>query len=180
MTLHTIKLVAAVLLAPYLFLLHGTAAAQGGTTPGQITLGNGERNVIELDGLANVDEGGIFTEVLINCENVVTRRANSTVLTFTKVTIEKPGWIVLHPIVDGRPNGKMISGYSYLQAGLNENTSVRIDHPAASGDKFLVMLHSDVNEDRTFDFVFVEDGVNVEDKAVFEGRRMIAHIISVP
>ena len=42
------------------------------------------------------------------------------------------------------------------------------------------MLHSDVDKDRVFDFVFVEDGINVEDSAVFEGTHMIAHIFSVP
>ena len=42
------------------------------------------------------------------------------------------------------------------------------------------MLHNDVDNDRVFDFVFVEDGINVEDRAVFEGMRMIAHIFEVP
>jgi hypothetical protein len=53
-------------------------------------------------------------------------------------------------------------------------------HPADAGAKYLVMLHNDVDADRVFDFVFVEDGINVEDRAVFEGTRMVAHFISLP
>ena len=44
---------------------------------------------------------------------------------------------------------------------------------------FLVMLHRDVNENREFDFVFVDER-NVSDKAVFEGAKMIAHPIAAP
>ena len=172
--------VLALALASCLVVSSAPTSAQADAAPPQITFGNGERNSIEIDGLVRVDEEGAFTEVRSNGEHVVKRRGNSTVVSFTNVFIEKPGWLVLHPVIDGKPDGKMVSGYAYLQAGSNENTSLRIDHPATSGDKFLVMLHSDVNDDRVFDFVFVEDGVNVEDQAVFEGSRMIAHIISVP
>ena len=41
------------------------------------------------------------------------------------------------------------------------------------------MLHSDVNENGEFDFVFVDD-VNVLDKAVFESTTMIAHVFAAP
>ena len=44
---------------------------------------------------------------------------------------------------------------------------------------FLVMLHSDVNDNRVFDFVFLEDG-HVVDKAVFEETKMIAHVFATP
>jgi len=37
-----------------------------------------------------------------------------------------------------------------------------------------------IDQDRVFDFVFVDDGINVEDTAVFEGTHMIAHIIEIP
>ena len=30
------------------------------------------------------------------------------------------------------------------------------------------------------EFVFVEDGINVEDTAIFEGTHMIAHVFVVP
>lgn len=44
---------------------------------------------------------------------------------------------------------------------------------------YVAMLHSDVNNDETFDFVFVDE-LNVADKAVFEGKTMIAHVIKAP
>ena len=107
-------------------------------------------------------------------------RANTTSISFPKVTIENAGWIVLHPVIDGRPDGDIVSGFAYLNEGQSADVMVKIQHPASAGDKFLVMLHSDVDQDRVFDFVFVEDGINVEDTAVFEGTRMIAHVIALP
>ena len=44
---------------------------------------------------------------------------------------------------------------------------------------FIVMLHSDVDRDQTFDFVFVDEN-KVEDEAVFEGTKMIGHAIAAP
>ncbi len=44
---------------------------------------------------------------------------------------------------------------------------------------FIVMLHSDVNENQVFDFVFVDE-VNVLDKAVFEGTKMIGFPFAAP
>jgi len=145
-----------------------------------LTMGNGEVNSIQAEGLTRQDGVSTFSDVRVGDSNVSTFRANSTAITFPEVMIEKTGWIVLHPVIDGRPNGDMVSGYAYLNAGQNENVTIQIDHPADAGDKFLVMLHGDVDQDRVFDFVFVEDGINVEDTAVFEGNRMIAHMISVP
>jgi hypothetical protein len=54
-----------------------------------------------------------------------------------------------------------------------------VDFDPAAGDMFLVMLHRDVNENREFDFVFVDER-NVVDAAVFEGTKMIAHPIAAP
>ncbi len=158
----------------------GPSAAQDAAAPPQITMGNGEANVISLDGLALSDGPTVFSEVRVDESAVKTFRAHSTALTFSQVTIEKNGWLVLHPVIDGRPDGDMVSGFAYVTAGENADVMVRIDHPAKRGDKFLVMLHSDVDEDRVFDFVFVEDGINVEDRAVFEGTHMIAHIFAIP
>ena len=154
-------------------------AEETSTTP-KMTMGNGERNMIQIDGLKRATTNTIFSDIRVNDADVITRRGHATTLTFSEVLIDKAGWIVLHPIVNGRPDGDMVSGFAYLDAGLNKDVTLNTDHPAKKDDKFLVMLHSDVDEDRVFDFVFVEDGINVEDKAVFEGTRMIAHIISVP
>lgn len=41
------------------------------------------------------------------------------------------------------------------------------------------MLHSEVDQDWIFDFVFLNDGISVEDPALFEGNGMITRLIIV-
>ena len=154
-------------------------AEEPSKTP-QITMGNGKLNAIQTEGLTRETSNTVFSDVRVNEADVMTRRGHATTLTFPEVLIEKAGWIVLHPVINGRPDGDMVSGFAYLNAGLNKGVTLNTDHPAKTGDKFLVMLHSDIDEDRIFDFVFVEDGINVEDTAVFEGTHMIASIITLP
>ena len=154
-----------------------TAPAQ---SRAQITLGNGERNAIDAKGVTREQGVSRYSEVRVDGEAVSSFRGDSVALTFPNVTIERPGFLVLHPVMDGRPNGDVVSGFAYLNAGANEDVTVRLNTPADAGRKFLVMLHNDVDNDRVLDFVFVEDGINVEDRAVFEGTRMVAHIITVP
>ena len=161
-------------------LLSGTASAQETPQRSQLTMGNGSANMIQVEGLVRQNRDAIASEVRVEGTNVSTLRTNTTAISFPEVTIEKAGWLVLHPVIDGRPDGDIVSGFAYLDPGQNENVTVRIQHPADADDRFLVMLHSDVDQDRVFDFVFVEDGINVEDTAVFEGTRMIAHLIALP
>ena len=164
-------------------LIAGCATAQEAYEEPQaprITMGNGTLNSIQMDGLTRTEGVATFQQVRVDGETVSMFQGDTVVLTFPEVVIEKPGFLVLHPVMDGRPNGDMVSGFAYLEAGTNENVTMRIDHPADAGSKFLVMLHSDVDGDRVLDFSFVEDGINVEDTAVFEGTNMIAHIFAVP
>lgn len=146
----------------------------------QITMGNGEANAIIVDGVTRANGHTSFSEIRVDGEHVSSFRADSHAITFPSVTAAGNSFIVLHPVMDGRPNGDMVSGFTYVPAGTHEDVTIRIDHPADPGRKFLVMLHRDMDEDRVLDFVFVEDGINVEDTAVFEGTRMIAHIFAVP
>ena len=146
----------------------------------QITMGNGAANMIEIDGMTRQEELEAASHVRVDDDRPSLMRANSTSITFPKVVAAQSGWIVLHPVIDGRPDGDIVSGFAYLDSGENADVKVRMQHPASAGDKYIVMLHKDADEDRVFDFVFVEDGVNVEDIAVFEGNRMIAHLISLP
>ena len=136
--------------------------------------------MIQIDGLTRADGVTQFSEVRVDGDAVYMFRGDSTAITFPRVVIENPGFIVLHPVMDGRPNGDMVSGFTYLDAGETENVTINIDHPADVGTKFLVMLHSDGDRDHVLDFNFVEDGINVADTAVFEGTRMVAHIFAVP
>lgn len=125
--------------------------------PPEVTLGNGEANWIIVEGVTRT--GPIFT--------------------FREVTIAGNGWLVMHPFKDGKPNGRVYVGATYVPAGTSNDVSVTIDTDPPAGEKFVVMLHRDVDEDQIFDFVFV-DAYNVEDEAVLEGNRMIAHTIAAP
>lgn len=122
-----------------------------------IGLGNGESNWIIVEG---------FT------------RAGNT-FTFSEVQIDGNGWLVMHPFENGRPVGDRYVGATYITSGDNRAVKIQVDEQPETGDQFIVMLHRDVNENREFDFVFVDER-NVLDKAVFEDRTMIAHQISAP
>jgi hypothetical protein len=123
----------------------------------QITLGNGEKSWIIVDDL---------------------KRDEST-LTFSEVNIDGAGFLVMHPFEDGKPNGDKYVASSYLKNGKNTNVDIKVHKGMTSGEPFIVMLHRDLNDNKVLDFVFVDD-TNVMDKAVFEGSRMVAHIIKAP
>lgn len=122
-----------------------------------MTMGNGAENWIDLDDLQR--DGGV--------------------LTFSNVKIEGDGWLVIHPFEDGKPNGDKYVGATFLKDGNNKDVEIKVHKGLDSGEMIIVMLHSDSNTNQIFDFVFIDD-VNVMDRAVFEGNKMIAHAISVP
>ncbi len=125
----------------------------------KISFANGEANWIITEGLSR----------------------NGRHITFKEARIDGNGWLVLHPFKDGKPNGAIHVGASYLRDGVNRDITIAVTQDAEPkpGEMFLVMLHSDVNEDQVFDFVFVDER-NVLDKAVFEGMTMIAHVFPAP
>ncbi len=140
-------------------VLMGCAAAAtlDPPAPTQITLGNGEANWIVTQGATR--DGATFT--------------------FREIRIDGNGWLVLHPFEDGKPVGHVYVGATYLMDGENLDVEIAVETAPPQGEMFLVMLHRDVNENREFDFVFIDER-NVLDKAVFEGTRMIAHPFAAP
>ena len=144
-----------------------------------IELGNGEKNWIMVDGLTRSADS-TYTEKRITSGGSAVRRGDGATLTFKEVHIEGDGWLVLHPFIDGKPNGDWVAGYSFVESGTNWDVAITLNPAPKPGTMFLVMLHSDSNSDGVFDFVFVEDGINVEDRAVFEGNRMVAHVFAAP
>lgn len=144
-----------------------------------IELGNGEKNWIIVEGLTRSADA-TYTEQRITSSSSAVRRGDGATLTFKEVHIDGDGWLVLHPFMDGKPNGDWVAGYTFVESGTNEDVSVTLNPAPKPGTMFLVMLHSDSNSDGVFDFVFVEDGINVEDRAVFEGNRMVAHVFAAP
>lgn len=139
-----------------LVLATGTVWAAD-THGAQLTRGNGEKNWIVTEG--------------------VTR--NGATFTFPAVRIEGNGWLVIHQIVDGKPIGEKYLGAAYIASGESKGVALTVDHKPAAGEPFLVMLHRDVNENKVFDFVFV-DPPHVLDRAVFEGNKMIALVFQAP
>ena len=128
-----------------------------GQEKSQITMGNGENNSIVLDDV----------------------KRDGSILTISNITIDGDGWVVIHPFEDGKPNGDKYVGATFLKDGSNKNVAIKVHKGLESGEMIIVMLHSDSNSNKIFDFVFVDD-VNVMDRAVFEGQKMIAHVFSVP
>lgn len=123
----------------------------------QRTIGNGEANWIVTEG-ATRDEATFL---------------------FREVRIDGNGWLVMHPFKDGKPVGDIYVGATYLASGENRDVAITVDPVPSTGDMFIVMLHRDVNENQEFDFVFVDE-INVLDKAVFEGNKMIGHAFAAP
>ena len=103
-----------------LAILPGTASAAETPKRSQITMGNGADNAIQVDGLTRKEKASIASEVRVDGTSVSTLRANTTAVTFPEVMIAKPGWLVLHPVIDGRPDGDIVSGFAYLNKGKNE------------------------------------------------------------
>jgi hypothetical protein len=132
-------------------------AEDAAARPPQVTLGNGEDNWIITEGATR--EGATFS--------------------FREVRIDGNGWLVMHPFRDGKPAGEVYVGATYVESGDHRDVAVTVDDEPAAGDMFIVMLHRDVNENREFDFVFVDER-NVLDKAVFEDTTMIAHAFAAP
>ena len=123
----------------------------------EFSMGNGAKNWIDVKG--------------------VTRE--ESLLTFPEVQIDGNGWLVIHPFENGAPNGDKYVALTYLQDGKNMDVNIDVLKGLTQGEMFIVMLHRDVNENKVLDFVFVDD-TNVLDRAVFEGSKMIGHVIAAP
>ena len=121
------------------------------------SMGNGEKNWIDVAGVSR----------------------NDSVLSFPEVTIDGNGWLVVHPFENGAPNGDKYVGRTYLESGKNENVEIDVLKGLTKGEMFIVMLHRDLNENKELDFIFIDE-TNVMDRAVFEGSRMIGHAIPAP
>ena len=147
-----------VLLASLLALgLIGTGSPGTAQEASAITMGNGDANWITVEG--------------------VTRDGNA--LTFDEVRIAGNGWLVIHPFQDGRPNGDRVVGVTGVEDGTNTDVRIEVPKGLDPGERMIVMLHRDSNDNGDFDFIFVDDR-NVMDRAVFEGTKMIGHVIAAP
>lgn len=138
-------------------LFYGFSATGEEAAPA-LSMGNGEKNWIITDGASR--EGDTFT--------------------FPEVHIDGNGWLVMHPFENGKPNGDIYVGSTYVKSGTSNEVQISVNDQPESGDFYVVMLHRDVDEDKELDFVFVGATGHVEDRAVFEGTKMIGHAYAAP
>lgn len=121
-----------------------------------IQLGNGEANSITVEGITRA--GSVFT--------------------VPAVTIERAGFLVMHPFRDGEPVRDEYTGATPVAAGTTQGVEIDVGNAPAEGDMFIIMLHNDMNDDGAFDFGNGQD--NVPDAPTFEGEMLIAHPIAAP
>ncbi len=133
---------------------------------------------------SHAEEAGQSEQSMGNGESnwIITEGAtrDGATLTFPEVHIDGNGWLVMHPFEDGKPNGNIYVGHTFVASGTSKDVQISVEPEPVTGDMFIVMLHRDVDEDKDFDFVFVDGGPHVEDKAVFEGTKMIGHAYAAP
>ncbi len=153
---HMTKIAKSIMAVLVLTLGHTGAFAQADQQP-QPSIGNGTKNWINVEGVTR-DQG---------------------TLTFSEVQIDGNGWLVIHPFEGGAPNGDKYVAATFLENGKNLNVNIQVYKGLTSGEMFIVMLHRDSNENKVFDFVFVDEQ-NVMDRAVFEGSTMIGHAMAAP
>lgn len=104
------------------------------------------------------------------------RRTRSTFV-FSKVAIDQPGWLVLHPFRDGAPVPTEYVGATLLSKGVSTDVEITASGTVQADQMFVVMLHYDVNQDGVFDF---NDGITVPDVPVFESGTLIALRFAAP
>jgi len=171
------KLMAAAVASLSIALAAPLVAQESGTSG--IQLGNGEKNWIVIEDLRRAEKSKTYTEIRTTNDRQHIRRGDGLTLTFSEVHIDGDGWLVMHPFMDGKPSGTHVAGYAFVADGTNKDVKITLNPAPNAGENYIVMLHSDANKDRVFDFVFVAENV-VEDKAVFEGSTMIAHMVAIP
>lgn len=70
----------------------------------------------------------------------------------SSVLIDKPGFIVIHEVVDGNVIVPASIGHTYLQAGTTINVDITADYGLVEGEDFILMLHYDTNGDGVYSF----------------------------
>ena len=66
--------------------------------------------------------------------------------------IDKPGFVVLHAVVDGQVVVPASIGNAYIEAGTTENVEITADYPLKAGEDYIAMLHYDTDGDGTYSF----------------------------
>lgn len=73
-------------------------------------------------------------------------------ITFLSVTIDKPGYLVIHATADGAPVIAGAIGATMVRPGTTENVKVCIAEPIMNGTGYVAMLHYETNGNTTYEF----------------------------
>lgn len=73
-------------------------------------------------------------------------------VTIPSVLIDKPGFVVIHEVLDGAPVVPASIGHAYLEAGTSENVEITADYPLSDGADYIAMLHYDTDGDGVYSF----------------------------
>ncbi|MCA0919055.1 hypothetical protein [Pseudooceanicola nanhaiensis] len=84
-------------------------------------------------------------------------------ITFPEVTIDQPGYLVVHEIVDGKPVVPESVGHMLIEEGTTDNVTVPIEGGVKNGADYIAMLHYETNGNTTYDF---KGGDTLEDGPV--------------
>lgn len=97
-------------------------------------------------------------------------KATTSAVQVSSVTAEKDGYLVVHRTdFTGTLPGTVI-GHAPVKAGENAEVSVVLEKQAEAGDKLIVMLHEEGDNDTDFD---------AADKPVTSGRGPVQQIVTV-
>jgi len=73
-------------------------------------------------------------------------------VTIPSVLIDKPGFVVIHTVVDGQVTVPASIGNAYVEAGTSESVEITTDYPLKDGEDFIAMLHYDTNGNGVYEF----------------------------
>ncbi len=91
-------------------------------------------------------------------------------VTAAEVVAGENGWLVIHRSEDGMKPGPVL-GYAPLKEGMNVDVAAILTEPVASGDKLMLMIHSEKGGMQTGGFEYTlgakEDGpIRIDEKLV--------------
>lgn len=100
----------------------------------------------------NLDDAGLTFD---------NQTSNGTVVNVTQAVLPEGGFITVHlaqnvtgnftTLVDSEMIGQRIGNSTYLEPGLNENVTIRLDQPVTESQTLIAVLHRDTNGNQQFD-----------------------------
>lgn len=108
-----------------------------------------KRILMSLSATAMIATGAAAANLSIDKSEI---SSNGTTVTVPGVDIDKPGFVVIHAMENGKPVEPGSIGHTYVDKGMNESVKVTTDMPLASGEQYIAMLHYDTDGDQKYSF----------------------------